>query len=269
MADVVLGSVYRRHLSAGAAHIQRSHRGFNKWTAGDQGNVAPLDRWRLSELWNRSETKAKVIGVVSRLRRLPADPEWVRFPLGLIGDLPRFLPTVNRMSGMRDFLNKQFHEWIGSRGTTEWPPRSCDLTPYDFSLRGILKNDVFAQKPQDLHQLRRMIEQSFCGHKVSTFPSCVAGCFDHNALLIIIVMAGRPASRANSGPRERVAYSGYASSASWQPVRRRETRKPERAIDRVSSVYKNRQVRPTGHVPRVYQFPSDGLFSFVVFGYAT
>ncbi|KAJ4436788.1 hypothetical protein ANN_16920 [Periplaneta americana] len=54
--------------------------------------------------------------------------------------------------GVRDFLNQQFHEWIGHRGTTEWPPRSCDLTPCDFSLWGILKNDVFAQKPQDLHR---------------------------------------------------------------------------------------------------------------------
>ncbi|KAJ4449697.1 hypothetical protein ANN_01101, partial [Periplaneta americana] len=54
----------------------------------------------------------------------------------------------------RDVLNKQFHEWIGRRGTTEWSPRSCDLTPCDFSLRSILKQ-------QDLHQLRHMIEQSF------------------------------------------------------------------------------------------------------------
>ncbi|KAJ4449064.1 hypothetical protein ANN_00459 [Periplaneta americana] len=33
MADVVPGSARRRHLSAGAAHIQRSGRGFNKQTS--------------------------------------------------------------------------------------------------------------------------------------------------------------------------------------------------------------------------------------------
>ncbi|KAJ4442160.1 hypothetical protein ANN_12026 [Periplaneta americana] len=60
----------------------------------------------------------------------------------------------------RDFLNQQFHEWIGRHGTTEWPPRSCHLTPCDFSMWDILKNYVFAQKPHDLHQLRQ-IEQSF------------------------------------------------------------------------------------------------------------
>ncbi|KAJ4446580.1 hypothetical protein ANN_13277 [Periplaneta americana] len=62
---------------------------------------------------------------------------------------------------LRDFLNQQFHKWIGRRGTTECPPRSCGLTPYDFLLWGILKNDVFTQKSQNLHQLRQMIEQSF------------------------------------------------------------------------------------------------------------
>ncbi|VVC45420.1 Hypothetical protein CINCED_3A005419 [Cinara cedri] len=35
---------------------------------------------------------------------------------------------------VRDFLNKNFNGWIGRRWTTEWPPRSPDLTPCDFSM---------------------------------------------------------------------------------------------------------------------------------------
>ncbi|KAJ4446642.1 hypothetical protein ANN_13339 [Periplaneta americana] len=49
MTDVIPGSDYRRHLSAGAAYIQRSSRGFNKRIDSDRGNVAPLDRWRLDK----------------------------------------------------------------------------------------------------------------------------------------------------------------------------------------------------------------------------
>ncbi|KAJ4429987.1 hypothetical protein ANN_22191 [Periplaneta americana] len=62
------------------------------------------------------------------------------------------------IQGVRDFLNQQFHEWISHHGTTKWPPRSCDLMPCDFLLWNILKNDVFAQKPQNPHQLRELIE---------------------------------------------------------------------------------------------------------------
>ncbi|KAJ4447049.1 hypothetical protein ANN_09038 [Periplaneta americana] len=55
----------------------------------------------------------------------------------------------------------QFHEWIGRYCTTEWRRRSCDVTPCDFSLWGILKNYVFAQKPRDLHQLRQMVDKLY------------------------------------------------------------------------------------------------------------
>ncbi|KAJ4431048.1 hypothetical protein ANN_19641 [Periplaneta americana] len=61
--------------------------------------------------------------------------------------------------GVRDFLHQQFYKWIGRRGTTVWPPRSCDLTSCDLSLWGILNNNAFTQKPQNIHQLRQMTEQ--------------------------------------------------------------------------------------------------------------
>ncbi|KAJ4432356.1 hypothetical protein ANN_20975 [Periplaneta americana] len=55
MVDMVPESAYRQHLSAGATHIQRSRRDFNKKTAGDQGSVAPLDTWCLGESWNQRQ----------------------------------------------------------------------------------------------------------------------------------------------------------------------------------------------------------------------
>jgi hypothetical protein len=53
---------------------------------------------------------------------------------------------------VRKFLNNSFPEWIGQRGTADCTaPRSCGLTPYDFSVWGIMKNEVFFfQRPTDL-----------------------------------------------------------------------------------------------------------------------
>ncbi|CAF1374950.1 unnamed protein product [Rotaria sordida] len=35
---------------------------------------------------------------------------------------------------VQEYLDNTFLRWIGRRGTIEWPPRSPDLTPCDFSL---------------------------------------------------------------------------------------------------------------------------------------
>lgn len=40
---------------------------------------------------------------------------------------------------VRTFLNNAFNEWIKSRGTTDRPSRSCDLTTVDFSVWWIVK----------------------------------------------------------------------------------------------------------------------------------
>lgn len=40
-----------------------------------------------------------------------------------------------------------------------WPPRSPDLTPLDFYLFGCLKNKIFKNRPQDLQQLERAIQE--------------------------------------------------------------------------------------------------------------
>jgi len=62
---------------------------------------------------------------------------------------------------VRDYLDDTFVQWIGRRGTVEWPPRSPDLTPCDFSLWGIMKDRVYAQNPRDLDHLKSLIEEQF------------------------------------------------------------------------------------------------------------
>ncbi|GFX96653.1 uncharacterized protein TNCV_244401 [Trichonephila clavipes] len=40
-----------------------------------------------------------------------------------------------------------------------WPPRSCDLTPLDYFLRGYVKSLVYADKPQTLDHLEDNIRR--------------------------------------------------------------------------------------------------------------
>ncbi|PNF16785.1 hypothetical protein B7P43_G00864 [Cryptotermes secundus] len=62
---------------------------------------------------------------------------------------------------VRAYLNGTLSgRWIGRRGATEYPPRSPDLTPFDFYLWGTLKNEVYRQKPATLNALRETIEAS-------------------------------------------------------------------------------------------------------------
>ncbi|CAF1365222.1 unnamed protein product [Adineta ricciae] len=52
-------------------------------------------------------------------------------------------------------------KWIDRRGTVEWPPRSMDITPCDFSLWGIIKDHVYAQQPSDIDHLKSLIKKEF------------------------------------------------------------------------------------------------------------
>jgi hypothetical protein len=59
---------------------------------------------------------------------------------------------------VRQWLDEKFPgRWLGRRGPVEWPPRSCDLTPCDFFLWGVIKERVYATKPRDLEDLRTRI----------------------------------------------------------------------------------------------------------------
>ncbi|CAF1503241.1 unnamed protein product [Adineta ricciae] len=62
---------------------------------------------------------------------------------------------------VRDFLDNTFVEWIGRRETVEWPPRSPDLTPCDFSLWGIVKDRVYTEKPRNINHMKSLIQQEF------------------------------------------------------------------------------------------------------------
>ncbi len=58
-------------------------------------------------------------------------------------------------------MDDTFVRWIDRRGTVEWPPRSPDLTPCDFSLWGIIKDRVYAQNPRNINHLKSLIQEEF------------------------------------------------------------------------------------------------------------
>jgi hypothetical protein len=60
-----------------------------------------------------------------------------------------------------EFLNRTFTEWMGRRGSIEWPARSPDLTVPDFFLWGYLKDKVFARGPSTIAELKRFITEEF------------------------------------------------------------------------------------------------------------
>lgn len=59
---------------------------------------------------------------------------------------------------VRQYLDLIFtNQWIGRRGSMEWPPRSPDLTPLDYFLWGYVKSMVYKTKPTDLEDLKQRI----------------------------------------------------------------------------------------------------------------
>ena len=65
------------------------------------------------------------------------------------GALPHYTRNV------RDYLNESFpNRWLGRGGPVAWPPRSPDLTPLDFYLRGHMKTLVYENKVDSRTALR-------------------------------------------------------------------------------------------------------------------
>ena len=60
---------------------------------------------------------------------------------------------------------------IGRRGPTEFPPRSPDRIPLDFSLWGTLKNVVYRRRPATLAALQEEIETACATIAEDTFAS--------------------------------------------------------------------------------------------------
>lgn len=65
----------------------------------------------------------------------------------------------------RNYLNQVFpNRWIGRGGIIEWPARSPDLSPNDFSLWGYLKSKVYTNEPiNNLQELKDRISASCAG----------------------------------------------------------------------------------------------------------
>ncbi|GFX04228.1 putative DD41D transposase [Trichonephila clavipes] len=62
-----------------------------------------------------------------------------------------------------DLLKDTFGDRLISRfAPVNWPPRSCDLTPLDYFLRGYVKSLVYADKPQTLDRLEDNIRSVIC-----------------------------------------------------------------------------------------------------------
>jgi len=65
-------------------------------------------------------------------------------------------------SHVRRFLDAAFpNRWIGRDGPTPWPPRSPDITPLDFFLRGYVKDKVFSTPVPDITNLKARITDAF------------------------------------------------------------------------------------------------------------
>jgi len=49
------------------------------------------------------------------------------------------------------------NRWIGRDGLTPWPPRSPDITPFDFFLWGYVKDKVFSTPVPDITNLKARV----------------------------------------------------------------------------------------------------------------
>jgi hypothetical protein len=61
---------------------------------------------------------------------------------------------------VREFLDDVFSDaWIGRRSSNEWPAKSCDMTPLDFSVWGISRDLVYLNGPKpDIQTLKDYVK---------------------------------------------------------------------------------------------------------------
>jgi hypothetical protein len=61
---------------------------------------------------------------------------------------------------VREFLDDVFSDaWIGRRSSNEWPAKSCDMTPLDFSVWGISRGLVYLNGPKpDIQTLKDYVK---------------------------------------------------------------------------------------------------------------
>ena len=75
--------------------------------------------------------------------------------------------TCNTAKASLDVLRPVFENRIISRRVdVVWPPRSCDLTPLDYYLRGAVKDKCYADKPETIDALKDSCTQSIMCLKI-------------------------------------------------------------------------------------------------------
>ena len=112
---------------------------------------------KVGPIFDQSITGATYLRILSE-EILPVISQWEEFERLTFqqdGAPPHYAQTV------RNFLDETFQEWIGRRGTIEWPARSPDLTPPDFFLWGYLKDRVFARSPRNIPELKGILKEEF------------------------------------------------------------------------------------------------------------
>ena len=85
--------------------------------------------------------------------RLRDYPETIIFQQD--GALPHYSNEV------RSYLDRKLPgRWMGRSGPISWPSRSPDLTPCDYFLWGNMKDKVYREPPQSIHDLKNKIRQA-------------------------------------------------------------------------------------------------------------
>ena len=63
-----------------------------------------------------------------------------------------------------DLLRTVFENRIISRNSdVNWPPRSCDLTPFDYFLWGAVNHKCYANHPETIEAMKHEIEVAIHG----------------------------------------------------------------------------------------------------------
>ncbi|GFU81868.1 transposable element Tc3 transposase [Trichonephila clavipes] len=76
-----------------------------------------------------------------------------------------------------DLLKDTFGDRLISRfGPVNWPPRSCDLTPLDYFLRGYVKSLVYADKRQTLDHLEDNIRRVIADIRPQMLEEVIENC---------------------------------------------------------------------------------------------
>ena len=67
---------------------------------------------------------------------------------------------------------------ISRRTDVVWPPRSCDLTPLDYYLRGAVKDKRYADKPETIDALKDNIREAIAEIQQHTIDNVLKNWID-------------------------------------------------------------------------------------------